>query len=263
MEEGIPYRIEVSRRIKSDTIGIPSTQNVKIFTLNVEDNLRLNAEDQKFTLMPYDVVMIRKSPRYEIQKSITVLGEVVYPGSYTILNNFERISDLIPKVGGLKPEANLSGARFYRNGELIAVDLKVVEKNPSLSSNLLLLDNDSLLIPRKTEVVRINGGVFNPSMMNYDHQFSYKDYISQAGGYSERAWKNRVYVSYPNGRTHRTNRFLFFRSYPKIEPGSIINVPVKKEKVERETTPAERIAIFSVLASVLSTTAILIINSNK
>ncbi|WP_254411869.1 SLBB domain-containing protein [Dyadobacter diqingensis] len=262
-EEGISYRIEVSRRIKDDTTGIPASQNVQIFTLNVEDNLKLNEHDEKFKLMPYDIIMIRKSPRYEVQKIVTVLGEVVYPGSYTILNNFERISDLIPKVGGLKPEANLSGARFYRNGEQIAIDLRAVEKTPSLSSNLLLLNSDSLRIPRKSEIVRINGGVFNPSVMNFDPKFSYKDYISQAGGYMERAWKTRVYVSYPNGRTHRTNRFLFFKSYPKIQPGSVINVPIKEEKMDRQTTPSERIAIFSIIASVLSSTAILIINSNK
>lgn len=263
MEEGIPYRIEVSRRIKNDTTGVPDSQNVKIFTLNIEDNLKLNPEDQKFKLMPYDVVMIRKSPRYEVQKTVTVLGEVGFPGTYTILNNFERVSDLIPKVGGLKSDANLSGARFYRYGELIAVDLKAVQKSPDLASNLLLLDHDSLFIPRNTETVRINGGVFNPSVMNFDSRFSYKEYISQAGGYTERAWKSRAYVSYPNGRTHRTNKFLFFRSYPKIEPGSSITIPEKEAKPPREMTSSERIAIFSVIASVLSTTAILIINVSK
>jgi polysaccharide export outer membrane protein len=263
MEEGIPYRIEVSRRIKNDTLDIPSSQNVKIFTLNIEDNLKLNPEDQKFTLMPYDVVMIRKSPRYEIQKSIKIVGEVTYPGNYTILNNFERISDLIPKVGGLKPEANLSGAKFYRNGELVAVDLKAIGLTPTLSSNLLLMNNDSLIIPRKSETVRINGGVFNPSVMNFDTDFSYKDYISQAGGYAERAWKSRAYVSYPNGRTHRTSKFLFFRSYPKIEPGSVIIIPVKEAKTDRQMTSGERIAVFSVMASVLTSTAYLIINSRR
>jgi len=262
-EEGIPYRIEVARRIKADTAGIPATQNVKIFTLNIEDNLKMNPEDQKFKLMPYDIVMIRKSPRYEIQKSVKVSGEVVYPGTYTILSNFEKISDLIPKVGGLKPEANLSGAQFYRNGELVAIDINAIQKTPSLFSNLLLLNNDSLVIPRKTELVRITGGVFNPSLINFEPGFSYKDYISQAGGYSENAWKNRVYVSYPNGRTHRTTKFLFFRSYPKVEAGSLIVIPVKEPKPDRQMSTGERIAVFSMIASVLTTTAYLIINTRR
>jgi polysaccharide export outer membrane protein len=262
-EGGIPYRIEVSRRVKNDSAGIPSSQNVRIFSLDVDENLKMNAVEQQFKLSPFDIIHVRKSPRYEVQKAVTILGEVMYPGAYTILTSFERITDLIPKAGGLRPEAYLQGARFYRNGEQIAVDLNAVDKNPSLASNLLLLHADSLYIPRKSEVVRINGGVLNPSVMNFDPHFAFKNYISQAGGYSERAWKNRVYVTYPNGRTHRTNKFLFIRTYPKVEPGSVISVPIKEEKLDRGTSPAERIAIFSVIASVISSTAILITNASK
>ena len=258
-EGGIPYRIEVSRRIKNDTIGIPETQNVKIYTLNIDENLKVTSEDESFSLQPYDIVLVRFSPRYELQKIVTVLGAVTYPGAYTILNNFERISDLLPKVGGLKPEANLSGARFYRSSELVAIDLEAVSKNPSLQSNLLLMNGDSLTIPTALETVRINGGVFNPSVVNFDNNFSFKDYISQAGGYMEGAWKNRIYVTYPNGRTHRTGKFLFFRSYPTVHPGSVISVPIKAAKIDRTMSPGERIAIFSLIASVLSTVALTIV----
>ncbi|MCE7058642.1 SLBB domain-containing protein [Dyadobacter sp. CY343] len=248
-EGGVPYRIEVSRRVKNDTIGLPESQNVRIFTLNVTDNLVLNEEDQKFKLLPYDIVLVRKSPRYESQKIVTVAGEVTYPGTYTILNNFERISDLFPKVGGMKKEAYIEGARFYRNRELVALDLKAIVEKPNIPANLLLVDGDTLYIPKKSEMVRIQGGVYNPSVVNFDKGFNFKEYISQAGGYTERARKNRTYVSYPNGRTHRTTRFLFFRSYPKVEPGSVVTIPMKEPKPDRQMSTGERLAIISLLTT--------------
>lgn len=261
-EGGIPYRIEVARRVKEDTLGVPYNQNVQIFTVEVAENLQLSELDKQFKLLPHDIVTVRKHPRYEVQRKVAVLGEVMYPGTYTIINNFERISDLFEKSGGLKPEAYLQAARFRRHGEDIAVDLTAIKDKPNLPSNLLLLDGDTLIISRKSELVRITGGVQNPSVTNFNSSFSYKNYISQAGGYAERAWKNRVYVKHPNGKTQRTSHFLWFRSYPKIVPGSIVTVPLKKEKVEREVTPGERIAMFSMMATVISTTALLIIRLN-
>ncbi len=170
-EGGIPYRIEVSRRVKNDTLDLPATQNVRIFTIEVTDNLVLNPEDQKFKLLPYDIITVRKSPRYETQKLVTILGEVKYPGIYTIVSNFERITDLFPKAGGLKPGAYLRGAQFYRNKELVAVDIDAIIHKPTLPANLLLLNGDTLMIPRKSETVRIQGGVQNPSLVNFDPNF--------------------------------------------------------------------------------------------
>lgn len=248
-EGGIPYRIEVSRRVKNDTLDLPSSQNVRIFTLDVADNLQMNEEDQKFTLFPSDIITVRKSPRYEAQKIVTILGEVTYPGNYTIRTDAERISDLFPKAGGLKRDAYLEGARFYRNRELVAVDLSAITAKPTLPSNVLLLDGDTLVIPRKMETVRIQGGVYNPSIVNFDKQFSLGSYISQAGGFTEQARKKRIYVSYPNGRTHRTKHFLFFRSYPKIEPGSTVSIPVKEAKIEQPMSRGERLAIISLFTT--------------
>jgi len=252
-EGAVPYRIEVSRRVKGDTTGVPSSQNVSIYTLNVSENLQISEKDQQFKLSPYDLVFVRKSPRYELQKTIQILGEINYPGTYTILTNTERITDLFPKAGGLKKDAYLRGARFYRGGELVAVDLNAILSKPSIPANLLLNDGDSLFIPLAIETVRIEGGVQNPSIMNFDKVFTFKDYISQAGGYTENAWKNRAYVSYPNGRTFRTKKFLFFRSFPQVEPGSTVMIPVKEKKPETQISTGEKIAIFSLISTLVLT----------
>ena len=261
-EGAVPYRIEVSRRVKNDTLDLPASQNVRVFTMEVTGNLVLNPEDQKFKLFPYDIITVRKSPRYETQKLVTILGEVTYPGKYTIVSNFERISDLFPKAGGLKPGAYLRGARFYRNKELVAVDIDAITRKPTLHANLLLLNGDTLIIPRQSETVRIQGAVQNASLVNFDPKFSFEEYISQAGGYAEQAWKNRIFVSYPNGRTHRMRRFLFFKSYPTVEPGSTVTIP-QKSLSQHEKTPGERIALYSFLVSMVSTLTLTFISLRK
>jgi len=127
--------------------------------------------------------------------------------------------------------------------------LKAILDRPSLPANLLLADGETIYVPKKSEMVRIQGGVYNPSLVNFDPGFNFHEYISQAGGFIERARKNRIYVSYPNGRTHRNSKFLFFRSYPKVEPGSTVTVPVKEPKPEQPMSRGERLAIISLFTT--------------
>ena len=113
-EAAIPYRIEVARRVKGDTVSAASAQTTQIFRFDVDQDLKILTGNQRFELAPFDVVFVRKSPNYEQQKTIVLEGEVMYPGRYAILNNAERISDIIQRAGGLKPNAYLAGARLTR-----------------------------------------------------------------------------------------------------------------------------------------------------
>lgn len=248
---GIPFRVEVSRRIKADTLNLPLTQNVRIFQLNVADSLQLTEEDRRFGLKPFDHVFIRKSPRYESQKIFTVLGQVNYPGNYTVIRSVERISDAIERAGGLKEAAYLNAAQFRRRGTPIALDLNSILKNPDQPANLLLQMGDSLLIPERHETVEIVGGVLNPSVVNYDRSHNLKDYLVQAGGFVDSANKRKLLVTHPNGITDRTRQFLFFRSYPKVEPGSRIVVPLKDSDPNRQQwSRGERVMLISSIATV-------------
>ena len=63
--------------------------------------------------------------------------------------------------------------------------------------------------------------------INFTNGYNFQASLSQAGGYDERAQKGRAFITYANGFTQRTRRFLFFKFYPKVEPGSNIYVPFK------------------------------------
>ena len=78
-----------------------------------------------------------------------------------------------------------------------------------------------------------------------------------AGGFSDNAQKKSVYVVYANGDVRGTSRFLFFRSYPKAAPGSLVIVPEKPEKKTLSTT--ETVSVMTAL----TTLAILIYNAFK
>jgi protein involved in polysaccharide export with SLBB domain len=253
-EAAIPYRVEVARRVKEDTLGLPSSQNVVIYTFDVDKSLKKLDENRIFRLKPFDIIFVRTSPRYEAQRTVTIQGEVLYPGTYSIVDKNDRISDLIQRAGGLKPEAYLATARFTRNDQLIGIDLeKIIEKSEILG-NLHLLGGDVIQIPRITELVSISGQILNPSIVNYDPSFRFKDYISEAGGFTDKARRRRIYVTYANGRVDRTRKVFGFDVHPKIERGATITVPAKEVKENRpETSPAERAAIISVLGTLIIT----------
>ena len=64
--------------------------------------------------MPYAEVMVRKSPAYGEQQNVTVEGEVMFGGTYTLSRRNARLSDLYREAGGGTPEAYLRGARIIR-----------------------------------------------------------------------------------------------------------------------------------------------------
>jgi protein involved in polysaccharide export with SLBB domain len=227
-EGAIGSRMEIARRVYEDNAGrVPEDQNVQIIEFKIDKQLSLNVNDAEFKLKPFDMVYIRKSPRYEVQKSAIIAGEVKYPGTYSIVSQNEKISSLIARSGGIKPTGYLEGAYLSRKNERVSLDIAQAVKNENAESNIQLENGDSLVIPERQQTVRIKGNVLNPSIVNFNSQYGYEDYLSQAGGYADRAIKRKVFVTYANGYTERTRHFLFFRINPKIQPGSVITIPGK------------------------------------
>jgi polysaccharide biosynthesis/export protein len=252
-EGAVPYRIEIARRVKEDTLGLDPFQNTRIFSIDVSSGLSPLGSESNFELQPFDIVFIRTSPRYESQKTVYVQGEVLYPGQYAILNNMERVTDLLRRAGGLKPGSYLEGGYLVRNKELVGLDMKSIIENPSLPANLLLQQGDSLTIPKQEETVRIQGQVLNPSIVNFNRGNKLRTYIAKAGGFTDKARIRKTYVKYPNGIVDQTRRYFVFNKYPRIEPGSLIIVPPKDESDRRQTSAGERAAIISVLGTLAIT----------
>ncbi|WP_310588199.1 SLBB domain-containing protein [Larkinella terrae] len=242
-------RIEIARRVRNDTTDLLNDQNVRLFQFNLNEQLRLNETEARFMLKPFDKVYVRTSPRYESQKSVVITGEVPYPGSYPIRDKSERITELIARAGGLRPGAYLKASRFIRNGELVSVDINEIMTKPSDSGNLLLLEGDSIHIPRKTELVKIRGEVLNPSVVDFNRGKSLKSYLNESGGFTSKAFRRKTYVVYANGKINRTKGFLGIRNYPNPEPGMEVVIPPKPPRSDSKLSAPERVAIMTGITS--------------
>ncbi|WP_073094479.1 SLBB domain-containing protein [Cyclobacterium lianum] len=117
-----------------------------------------------------------------------------------------------------------------RDKELIGIELDKILQKPGSKYDIILQEGDIISIPKELQTVRMRGEVLYPTTARYDEARSFRNYISRAGGFTERARKSRSYVVYANGDVKRTNSLLFFSFFPKLEPGAEIIVPRKPER---------------------------------
>jgi protein involved in polysaccharide export with SLBB domain len=283
LESASLARIEIARRVKNDTTTNSSDQISEIYQFPISKNLQLDAKASKFILQPFDQVYVRSSPGYHKQAIVKIEGEVAFPGSYSIVNKSERISDLVNRAGGVISGAYPKGARLFRqlpaneklrlktlqklrqqgsdslnidysdNNEItLAIDLDKIIASPKSKLDILLEEGDRLSVPKVFQSVRLSGAVLYPVLVRYERTYRLKKYISMAGGFAENARKGNTYVMYPNGAMNQTRTFLFFRFYPKITPGTEIIVPKKLE------TPKLSAGEKASIATALTTAAVMI-----
>ncbi|QJD97534.1 capsule biosynthesis protein [Mucilaginibacter robiniae] len=121
-EGATPNRIEISRRVRNSDASSKAAITAQIFTIDVDQNLKLVGEP--FILKPFDIVSVRNSEGYQVQKIVRIQGEILYPGTYTIQRKDEKIADIIKRAGGLTAMAFPEGASLKRPGTVIKKDKK-------------------------------------------------------------------------------------------------------------------------------------------
>lgn len=106
-------KVDVARRIINPRALTTDSLIAYTFSFALKDGFVIDGEPG-FTLMPFDEVYVRKSPGYSKQQNVTVEGEVMFSGTYTISKNNERLSDIIKAAGGINEYAYIAGARLER-----------------------------------------------------------------------------------------------------------------------------------------------------
>ncbi|WP_281322685.1 SLBB domain-containing protein [Flavobacterium aestivum] len=130
----------------------------------------------------------------------------------------------------------------------IPVDWRRIIKNPANNTNIILFPDDEIEVATYSESVKITGNVLLTSEIPYTKGRSFNYYLDAVGGLDARGWKKKAYVIYPNGKAAVSNSvFVFFRTYPKVLPGSQIVVPEKP--LTKKMTTGEWVSIGSIITS--------------
>ena len=265
-------RVDVSRRIIDPKAMTYSKEIAKTFSFTLKDGLLIDG-DRSFTLMPYDEVMVRRSPGFMPQRNIMVEGEVLFAGCYTLNKKNLRLTDAIKMAGGVTDQAYVRGARIERPlnedekfrlehllkmaqvqggsgldaskmGQdtvyYVGIELDKALANPGSDYDVVLREGDRLVVPEYSGTVKINGNVMHPNTVAYMEGKPYKWYINKAGGYGNGAKRSKAYILYQNGLVSKVSK-------GKIEPGCEIIVPNKTRSAN------QNIAMIASLGTSLAT----------
>ncbi|MEE1884729.1 SLBB domain-containing protein [Pedobacter flavus] len=252
LPEAATHRIEVSR-IVMDRSDAVSNNLINLITVNL-DSLMMG-EGGKFGLEPLDYIYVPRLVNYKSLGNIKVTGEVLFPGNYPLTRRDETAAEFIKRAGGLTPVGSLENAQVFRNGTRVGINLSNVNlKNQK--GVYVLLEGDSVHVPRLMPFVEVAGAVNTPQLINFSSSnFSY--YINAAGGLKENARLKNAYVQYPNGTNQPVKKFLFFKNFPRIIEGSKIVVP-EQQGGKGKLNVVEISAIASGLTALLTVVAIFI-----
>lgn len=274
--------IEISRRIEN--IKLTQLNHIQTEIINVDLSDSINPQD--VLLKPFDVINVRQQAGYTNQRTVTVEGMVINPGKYTLKMSGDRISDIIKRVGGFTANADTTAIVIRRlvkktqsfedrkkvfskllnidqdsinaseriseeinkDYDKISIDLVKALHEPKESENMLLEDGDILTVERNSNLVKVSGEVYFPTIIPFKSGANLKYYIQKSGSYTQVARKRGALVIYPDGKAKKVKHFLFFNSYPTVVSRSEIFVPPKSEKNKSRISLGEWSVVVSSLA---------------
>jgi polysaccharide export outer membrane protein len=209
-------------------------------------------------LQPYDNVLILQQPDWNLDRSVTIRGEVLFPGEYVLTSKNERVADIVRRAGGLTPVAYSAGVNFTRPQGMvgrIAINLERALRDTSYRDNIVMQPNDTIYVPPYRSVVDVRGAVHSPIAVAYSPGKNINYYIDAAGGETFNADKGRAYVQQPNGvvQPYRSRLLLIPDGKPDPLPGAVVVVPAKDPTDKKDWT-----AIIGSIAQVMASTVAIV-----
>ena len=245
-------RVEVSRISAFDNFTKGTNREIRTTALitsvpqALSRDLNADSEELQFVLQPYDQVVVREIPDFELQELVLIQGEVRYPGYYPLLAKDEKLTSLLRRAGGLTRFANNRNASIQRGGHPnIVMNLQRATTNPVSKYNYRLQPGDVLNIPRQENLITITGAGHKYFENTYESTVNTpfvsgkraRYYVRQfALGYTRDAARADTYVKYPNGKVSRTINLGLLKVYPRIQKGATIytSIKTKEEREKRE-----------------------------
>ena len=146
-------KVDVFRRIYDANSTENTGEMAETFSFALDADLRV--ADSSFTLKPYDVVAVRRSPTYSEQRSVSVTGCVNFEGQYSMTSKSYRLTDLVKAAGGITAIGYTKGARLnrvmtpderlQRESSLRAAQIQLYEEAMQSDKDYNMAQADSLL----------------------------------------------------------------------------------------------------------------------
>lgn len=229
------------------------------------------------TILPRDAILVRSVYTNRTTGTVTISGQVRYPGTYSLLRG-DRLSSILKRAGGLTDIAYPEGTVFLRDSItdlerkanqraakqiedqlLTAMNRRTkdsqmsaeaftamqdyvheLETSPVLGRMVVMADpavlamhpeedplletNDKIVIPSKPFSVSVMGEVIQPNSVPYKPNLTPRDYIDMAGGFSQSAEEDEIFVVLPNGKAYRDETSWFSFGSRDIPAGSMVYV---------------------------------------
>jgi len=137
---------------------------------------------------------------------------------------------------------------ILKDYENISINLDKAMHERQSSENMLLEDGDVITIENNTNLVKVSGEVYFPTIIPFKERENLKYYISKSGSYTPLARKNNALVIYPDGKAKKVKHFLFFKSYPEVVSRAEIFVPEKSAKNRQKVSVGEWAVLLSSVA---------------
>lgn len=238
------FRIQIRENEPTRTI---------VATLTVDSTFATTGTSPSgYVILPFDEIVVRTVPEFELQRYVEVAGEVRYPGRYALLNDNETLAEVVQRAGGLSPEAFAEGATLFRTegGKgYVVTNLGEALRSRTSPHNHILKENDRIAVPKREDLVSIRtaytnasevlkSGLLTSGLINVAHHSGKRAgwYVREyAAGFDKKAKRSRVTVEQPSGKISRTLNWGLFRWYPKVTKGSVVSVggkPVKEKKAK-------------------------------
>ena len=211
-------------------------QDVMAAGLTIDElRAKLDGELAKYRRAPRTII----TPVAFNSKKYFLLGSVVRPGAFT-LDRPTTIVEAIARARGFETVvqerdlvelADLPRAFLVRHGRRVPVEFEKLFLQGDLSQNISLAPGDYLFIPpADVKQVYVVGEVLTPGAAPYNANLSAVRAIAEQGGFTSRAWKQKVLVirgslSHPQTFVVDAKDVLSARATDfKLEPNDIVYV---------------------------------------
>jgi protein involved in polysaccharide export with SLBB domain len=193
---GVNERVQKATISTDGFIKYPNIGPIKIAGLSLED-AKKKVEQSLSSIYP-DI----KNGKTKISISmgqmrsitITMIGDVIKPGTYTI-PSLSTLMNALYVSGGPSENGTFRDIELIRNGKVIAIfDLYDFLLKGDLTNNKVLRDDDVIKIGTYSKRVVLNGAVKKPAVFDVKPNETAMDIIRYASGFSDNSIKDFISV---------------------------------------------------------------------